>query len=402
MNKDKIVSIDDQEVEEWFREEEESSITENQVGSPKPVNEDISQKYSNTQLRIVRTNLDYSIDYLKSSLGNSIDLEPQYQRRSRWDTKKRSSLIESLLLNIPIPPIFLFEIEYGQYEVVDGRQRLETLKDFLDNLFPLKNLEYWNELNGKRFKELPTIIQRGLLRRTVSATVLLAETTQATESDVDVRMVLFNRLNTGGVQLNPQELRNALYDGHFNNMLISASRSDIFTSIWGIPNRTETEESDPPKELINNALYRSMADCELVLRFFAIRETILNDLKGSLKSLLDKTIKKHKNDGKADVARDETLFLTTLSELNNLFDNRPFILPELNKPSRSLYDALMVAYSILDKSIIDNKTNINTKLLQRLSMSNKYDILVGRANSIDAIKLRVNEAKEILSITESE
>jgi hypothetical protein len=213
MNKDDIKEIDEKEVDEWFNEEENDENEEQVETSTtkQPKEEDISIKYANTQLRIVRTNLDYSIDYLKSSLGSSIDLEPQYQRRSRWDNKKRSLLIESLLLNIPIPPIFLFEIEYGQYEVVDGRQRLETLKDFLDNLFPLKNLTYWKELNGKRFKELPVIIQRGLLRRTISATVLLAETTRPEDSEIDVRMVLFNRLNTGGVQLNPQELRNALY-----------------------------------------------------------------------------------------------------------------------------------------------------------------------------------------------
>lgn len=329
-------------------------------------------------------------------MGTSIDLEPQYQRRSRWDNKKRSLLIESLLLNIPVPPIFLFEIEYGQYEVVDGRQRLETLKDFLDNLFPLKNLTFWKELNGKRFKELPIIIQRGLLRRTISATVLLAETTRPDDSEIDVRMVLFNRLNTGGIQLNPQELRNALYDGHFNNMLFYISRTDIFTTVWNIPKKTANEDTDPPKALINNALYKSMADCELVLRFFAIRETILEDLKGSLKSLLDKSTKKHKDDSKESVEKSKELFTTTLNELYSIFDSKPFVIPSLNKPSRALYDSLMVAYSLLTKEQIDIKENINKKLQESLAVSKTYDILLGKGNSIEAIKLRIEEAKRIL------
>lgn len=398
MNKEDINEIDEQEVEEWFSEEElDDSEVQTEENIPKQTKEeDISSKYANTQLRIVRTNLDYSIDYLKTSLGTSIDLEPQYQRRSRWDNKKRSLLIESLLLNIPIPPIFLFEIEYGQYEVVDGRQRLETLKDFLDNLFPLKNLTFWKELNGKRFRELPVIIQRGLLRRTISATVLLAETTRPDDSEIDVRMVLFNRLNTGGVQLNPQELRNALYDGHFNNMLFTVSRTDLFTNVWSIPKKTPNEENDPPKALINNALYKSMADCELVLRFFAIRETILDNLKGSLKALLDKSMKKHKDDSKESVEKSKELFNTTLNDLYLLFDSKPFVIPSLNKPSRALYDALMVAYSLLTKEQIDDKENINKKLQESLSISTSYDILLGKGNSIEAIKLRIEEAKRIL------
>ncbi len=398
MNTDDIIEIDETEVNEWFNDEEESEEQVDEISQQiqVPKEEDISSKYTNTQLRIVRTNLDYSIDYLKSALGNAIDLEPQYQRRSRWDIKKRSLLIESLLLNIPIPPIFLFEIEYGQYEVVDGRQRLETLKDYLDNLFPLKNLAFWKELNGKRFKELPIIIQRGLLRRTISATVLLAETTRPEDSEIDVRMVLFNRLNTGGVQLNPQELRNALYDGHFNNMLFSISRSDLFTTIWNIPKKTPNEDIDPPKALINNALYKSMADCELVLRFFAIRETILYDLKGSLRSLLDKTMKKHKNDSKDDVQKDIKIYNDTLSALSEIFNAKPFILPNLNKPSRALYDALMVAYSLLDTEELDSNYQINEKLNLSLSNTTTYDILLGKGNSIEAIKSRVNEAKRIL------
>lgn len=398
MSKDDINEIDEQEVEEWFSEEElDDSEGHSEEALPKQTkDEDISSKYANTQLRIVRTNLDYSIDYLKSSLGTSIDLEPQYQRRSRWDNKKRSLLIESLLLNIPIPPIFLFEIEYGQYEVVDGRQRLETLKDFLDNLFPLKNLTFWKELNGNRFKELPVIIQRGLLRRTISATVLLAETTRPDDSEIDVRMVLFNRLNTGGVQLNPQELRNALYDGHFNNMLFAVSRTDLFTNVWSIPKKTPNEENDPPKALINNALYKSMADCELVLRFFAIRETILDNLKGSLKALLDKSMKKHNDDSKESVEKSKELFNTTLNDLYSLFDSKPFVIPSLNKPSRALYDALMVAYSLLTKEQIDDKESINRKLQESLSISKSYDILLGKGNSIEAIRLRIEEAKRIL------
>ena len=171
-------AITEAEVEEWFESEDEMSDAES-------VDIDVVQRYSEAQLRIVRTNMDLSLHNLRQSLRDAsyINLSPSYQRRHRWDSKKRSQLIESLLLNIPIPPIFLFENDYNQYEIMDGRQRLEAIKGFMDNTFPLRGMEYWPELNGSRFNDLPPTIQRGLLRRTISAIVLLAETSRPEDSE---------------------------------------------------------------------------------------------------------------------------------------------------------------------------------------------------------------------------
>jgi hypothetical protein len=180
------------EIEEWFESEDEG-------GQVIETAEDaLSKKYSDTQLRVVRSTLDFSLHTLKSALAepNYINMSPSYQRRGRWDRKKRSLLIESFLLNVPIPPLFLFENDYNQYEVMDGRQRLETIANYLENDFPLTGLEFWPELQGKRFRDLPSTIQRGLLRRTISAVVLLAETTKG-EDDFDIRMVLFRRAHRG-------------------------------------------------------------------------------------------------------------------------------------------------------------------------------------------------------------
>jgi uncharacterized protein DUF262 len=242
----------DAEVDEWFDSEDEPSEAPGEAV-------DIVTKYTEAQLRIVRTTMDFSLHNLRQSLRDSsyINLSPPYQRRHRWDIKKQSQLIESLLLNIPIPSIFLFENDYNQYEIMDGHQRLEAIKDFLENVYALRGMEYWPELDGYRFAELPPTIQRGLLRRTVSAIVLLAETSRPGDSDIDVRMALFKRLNTGGISLNPQELRNALSPSRFNEMLLELSRWDIFRDIWGIPRYTKGEDETPPKSLLQNALYKN-------------------------------------------------------------------------------------------------------------------------------------------------
>jgi hypothetical protein len=236
------------------------------------------------------------------------------------------------------------------------------------------------------------------LRRTLSATVLLAESSRPDDSEIDVRMILFKRLNTGGVQLNPQELRNAIYDGFFNQMLQNISRTDIFTKIWGIPQKINDEETDPPKELLENAIYKSMADCELVLRFFAIRDTIKRDLKGGLRKLLDNTMRKYYKFNETKVLSMESHYMHCLSELYRIFNKRPFILPEINKPSRNLYDSLIVAYSLLfeDKAEISDPETINNRLKEKLDDTKEYDVLLGRGNSIEAIKNRINLAKKIL------
>jgi hypothetical protein len=283
--------LSDSEVEEWFQDED-AQEQENQASTPQT----IEQKYADSQLRVVRTNMDFSLHSLKQNVleDSYINRSPEYQRRHRWDEIKRSQLIESILMNIPVPPLFLFENEYNKYEVMDGRQRLDTLVDYLDNGFPLRGLEFWHELNGKRFRDLSEILQRGMLRRTISAIVLLAETRKTfVDGEQDIRMILFRRLNTGGVTLNPQELRNALYPGNFSKMLQKAARGSTFTRIWGIPAYTAEEKGRIPSDLTKNSLYKSMADCELVLRFFAIQETILENLKGSMRILLDKCMERH-------------------------------------------------------------------------------------------------------------
>lgn len=147
------------EVNNWFEEEEGAPVAATVIV-------DVAEKYARSQLRVVRETKDYQLDYLRHALQPGrelIDTSPTYQRRLRWTTKKRSLLIESFLLNIPVPPIFLFEHDYNEYEVIDGRQRLETIRDFLANNFALTGLEYWPELDRKRFNDLPSVLQKGFL-----------------------------------------------------------------------------------------------------------------------------------------------------------------------------------------------------------------------------------------------
>jgi hypothetical protein len=387
--------IDDATVGDWTDEEDEG-VSDAQAPAPLSVED----KYARSQLRIVRTAMDFSLHTLRTALSdpNYINLSPEYQRRHRWNSKKKSQLIESFLMNIPVPSVFLFENDYNQYEVMDGRQRLGTISEFLGNKFALRGCEFWRELDGKRFTELPIVLQRGLLRRTISAVVLLAETQQPVGADdLDVRMVLFRRLNTGGVNLNFQELRNALYPSAFSEMLRRAARSQVFTKLWGIPPKAPDEEEAPSQELLRNWFYRTMADCELVLRYFAISETIRNDLRGSLRRILDNCMRRHRQDDDEAVRKLECSYLGALARLDTAFPENPFRLPANGRMSRPLYDALTVAVSLHDDIDLQARaSDIKGRLQRALDDRKKYDVLIGRGNTVEAIRERVQLAEQIL------
>jgi len=386
------VELTEQDVDKWFESESENVVQLEE--------ENITDKFVRAQLRVVRSSMDLTLHNLKSSLAdpNYIKVNPIYQRRQRWDLQKKSQLIESLLLNIPVPPVFLFENEYNQYEIMDGRQRLETIGDFLNNKFALRSLEYWPELKGKTFEQLPTVIQRGLLRRTISAMVLLAETTRPEDSEFDVRLALFKRLNTGGINLNPQEIRNALYPSKFNALIIELSRGQIFRSIWGIPQYVVNEETSPSKEILENTLYKTMADCDLVLRFFAIRETIICGRKGSLQSLMNTCMARHMKDSEAEISEYRNDFCRVLESLYGIFQGKPFVLPQNNRVSRPIYDAFMVgAYIVGPTEITSRGASIREHYYSIIEDEDSYEILVGRGNTIESIINRVDLAIEILT-----
>lgn len=387
------IAVEEEEVKAWFDSDEAEPQQSVRAVDP-------ATKYAESQLRVVRETKDWQLDYLQMALDPRhplIDLRPSYQRRDRWDRKKRSRLVESFLMNIPVPPIFLYERNYNEYEVIDGRQRLEALRGFLNNEYALLGLEFWSEFDGLRFRGLPLVIQKGLMRRSLPAVVLMAETQHVSRSDVDVRRVLFDRLNTGGVKLNPQELRNALYPGPLNRLLITLAADPVFTRAWGIPKHEPTTDAsaEPPDVLLRNPMYAQMADVELVLRFFALREAIIEDRSGSLRSLMDKYMERNAqlDEHQLRVLADD--FLACLHRLDEIFEGQPFKLPDSTRRSRPLYDALMVALS-LSSGTMSDAPSIRSRLAASLGQPDTYDVLVGRANTIKAVRDRVALANQIL------
>lgn len=238
------------------------------------------------QLQLQRRKVDFdsydiTVDELVRRVASGrIEIAPAYQRQFRWNNERQSRLIESLFLGIPVPPLFFAtNIDEGQgssWEVVDGLQRLLTLVNFVgddqtrqvarlkDPPLKLVGLEILQSMEGVTFNYLPLDIRDGLIDRPMKVIVL------NDKSDLQVRFDLFERLNTGGVQLTDHEIRESVYLGEFVDLLTELAGTRQFKQVVSLPAARMLDGSPQ----------------DYVLRFFAFHERYM-EFEHSVKDFLN-------------------------------------------------------------------------------------------------------------------
>lgn len=171
--------------------------------------------------------------------SNIIKLDPEFQRAGVWNAKQKSELIESIIIGIPLPILYIKENKEGNWILIDGRQRLSTIFDFMDNKFALSSLSILKDYNGFKFDEekeieIPSSNHKDFLKANIRGKIedvnlvlhIIKEPTPER-----LTYDLFDRVNRGGTRLNNQEMRNAIYQGSSTKFLNTLSRLDVFRSV---------------------------------------------------------------------------------------------------------------------------------------------------------------------------
>ena len=187
-------------------------------------------------------------EYLRQLDKGKITIQPDFQRNQVWNNKQKSRFIESIILNFPLPPIYLNETKDSTYIVIDGLQRTTALKQFYSGDFALVGLEALPKYNSKKFNDLPETLQSKIENKKLTVFVLKPSTPMVVIYD------LFNRINTGGTQLNRQEVRNCIFIGKSTQLLKELSEQEYFKKAinWGVKDTR-------------------MKDREVILRYISFR-----------------------------------------------------------------------------------------------------------------------------------
>ncbi|MGM4907808.1 DUF262 domain-containing protein [Tardiphaga sp. 866_E4_N2_1] len=181
----------------------------------------VLKSFNEAQAQLVVQTADLPLGTLAGMVDSgAIDLQPGFQRRERWNTEKQSALIESFLLNVPVPPVYLAEEEIGTYTAIDGKQRLRAIADFIGNRLPLRHLDRLDDVEGLYFRDLPPEITNALLLRPFLRVVTLLK-----QTNVTLKYEVFLRLNRGGESLNAQEIRNVAFRGSMNEAIYALADS---------------------------------------------------------------------------------------------------------------------------------------------------------------------------------
>jgi 5-methylcytosine-specific restriction endonuclease McrA len=282
---------------------------------------------------------DWTISALRDKLDRGqLDLQPKFQREYVWSTRPElpSRLIESLLLEIPIPPIYFGKVTEGRLEVIDGQQRLTTLVDFVSNKFPLRKLHRMSSLNHKFFKDLMKSQQEKILDTPIRSIVIDAG------ANTELRYEIFERLNRGSMTLNEQELRNCVYRGPFNDLLAELEKEMYWRKAKG-----------------GNAPEGRFKEREMILRFFAFANRLPN-YTGNLKRFLNEYIGQYAPKEPQDLKAHASLFKQTIQNIYAVFGEKSARLYEINpRSNKGVWDTKfsVMALDIQASALINQPSN---------------------------------------------
>lgn len=336
----------------------------------------------------------FSVSFINELIeAGEIDLSPDFQRHFVWkDLEKRSRLIESIMLRIPLPVFYLSQDKEGKFQVVDGLQRLSVINQFLTNKFKLTNLEYLEDQEEKYYEHKTKDNIDAKYKRRISQTQLTVNVIDP-QTPTRVKFEIFKRINQGGKPLDPQEIRNCMISKSARDLLRELTKSESFLNAT------------------NNGINPlRMQDQEMVLRFIGFYyEKQLNRIKykGAMTSFLDDLVDMLNHATEQELAEIKRLFYLAMDNALHLFGKYAFrkcntnhLLPNARKQfvNKSIFTAWSVHLSQFSKEYIQQfpQGYLALPLAKKIESDPEYyrSITEG-TNSIQRMDYSFKVAKEI-------
>ncbi|WP_445747904.1 DUF262 domain-containing protein [Polaribacter sp.] len=336
----------------------------------------------------------------------TINLNPDFQRNYVWTIEKKCQLIESLMLKIPLPMFYVSADDKGNYTVVDGLQRLSTIRDYIiENKFKLQKLEFWGEqFNNFTFENLPTFIENRILETEFTFTVINTGTPEV------VKRNIFKRVNRGGAPLTDQEIRHALYSGKSTELLKELASNEDFLKVT---NSSIKANRMLDREFILRLLSFTIRDYTQYPKNGNIDEFLSDTLKiiNSMPDINSKEVKKISNNiydlvliNDLDILRNK--FVLAMKRSSDIFGDHAFRKSYYGRRKTPINKSLFEVWGVLFSQISDeefkqlkrNKSNfLNDYKLNYLKEYNFDEIISRNALKYNSVIERYTKMNDLLN-----
>lgn len=329
--------------------------------------------------KLITETYDFTVSTINEYINNEHIVIPNFQRGYVWNRTQASRLIESLIIQCPIPVIYLSQNSDETLSVIDGNQRLTSINLFLNDGFPLTGLSTYPELGGLTYSELDPRFQRHIINRTIRCIAILKETHPQIKFDV------FERLNTGSVRLNPQELRHGIYNGTLMTRIEELAKGSLF------------------KKLTSTVNDNRMKGDELVLRFFTLTER-LQVYEKPMSVFLNKYAEENRTVPEEKVNELANCFSSNLNKCHFMYGDFAFKTFDENrkrlKANTALYEAQMLSMNTMNPTLEQiesiNKNHVIDRLAELLDNPDFYNTITKATTDKNVVAKRINDYTEFL------
>lgn len=337
--------------------------------------------------------------YLDMYDNKEIDI-PTFQREFVWTKKQASSLIESILLGLPVPNIFLYkESEDAKYKIIDGHQRIQSIIKFMKGKFhkdddidfklSLQDTKrgYKSDYHNITFSKLPKEEQSEFKRSVLRAMIIQ----RVDKTDNDSEYQIFERLNTGGKKLTPMQIRMCIFDGKLLQVVNQLSENEIWLKLFKEKKNT-TDTQDLIMDKISSGIHS-----DLILRIFALFDAYIKGFDDTYKAPMNKYVDKYCRLNKNEDVNLSSLFIKSITQLCGI--NEKIFFLSKDKLNKSVVDSLVVAFMIKNNEnenfVTDDNIALTTFTKSEIYLrSIQEDSGTSRS---EIVKNRINSAYELLS-----